>query len=203
MSTYLEADGTKRSVSDANPLPVKIMSGAASGGGTGDASAAKQDIGNTRLGDVVEAAPASDTASSGLNGRLQRIAQRLTSLIGLLPSSIGQKAASNSLSVVLASNQGEVPVNGIPQVTAVDRGVSVGTSSTAVMAANSARRGVAFQNQSTTATVYISGLTAATTDFHSLMLGPGQYFETSSHTGTGAITAIATAAATPLYAREW
>jgi len=38
---------------------------------------------NTRLGDVVETAPASDTASSGLNGRLQRIAQRLSSLISI------------------------------------------------------------------------------------------------------------------------
>ncbi len=33
------------------------------------------------LGDVVETAPATDTASSGLNGRLQRVAQRLTTLL--------------------------------------------------------------------------------------------------------------------------
>lgn len=38
---------------------------------------------STRIGDVTEAAPVSDTASSGLNGRLQRIAQRLTSLIAV------------------------------------------------------------------------------------------------------------------------
>lgn len=36
----------------------------------------------TLTGAVGETAPATDTASSGLNGRLQRIAQRLTSLIG-------------------------------------------------------------------------------------------------------------------------
>lgn len=36
---------------------------------------------NTRIGDLTETAPGSDTASSGLNGRLQRIAQRITSLI--------------------------------------------------------------------------------------------------------------------------
>lgn len=35
---------------------------------------------NTRIGDLTETAPISDTASSGLNGRLQRIAQRLTSI---------------------------------------------------------------------------------------------------------------------------
>lgn len=57
------------------------------------------------IGALTETAPASDTASSGLNGRLQRIAQRITSLIALLPSSIGQKAGSGSLSVVLPSDQ--------------------------------------------------------------------------------------------------
>ena len=58
---------------------------------------------NTRLGDITETAPASDTASSGLNGRLQRIAQRLTSIIALLPSSLGQKARASSLAVTLSS----------------------------------------------------------------------------------------------------
>lgn len=42
-----------------------------------------------QIGAVNETAPASDTASSGLNGRLQRIAQRVTSLIALLPTSLG------------------------------------------------------------------------------------------------------------------
>lgn len=62
---------------------------------TGAATAALQ-------GALTETAPATDTASSGLNGRLQRIAQRLTSLIALLPASLGAKAASASLSVVQA-----------------------------------------------------------------------------------------------------
>ncbi|CAB4165308.1 hypothetical protein UFOVP833_46 [uncultured Caudovirales phage] len=55
---------------------------------------------DARIGPVNETAPASDTASSGLNGRLQRLAQRITSLIALLPASLGSKAASASLSVV-------------------------------------------------------------------------------------------------------
>ena len=38
------------------------------------------------IGIVTEAAPGSDTASSGLNGRLQRIAQRLTSILTGLPA---------------------------------------------------------------------------------------------------------------------
>lgn len=43
---------------------------------------------NTVIGAVNETAPASDTASSGLNGRLQRVAQRLTSLIALIPAAL-------------------------------------------------------------------------------------------------------------------
>lgn len=44
---------------------------------------------DARTGALTEAAPASDTASSGINGRLQRIAQRLTSVIALLPTALG------------------------------------------------------------------------------------------------------------------
>ena len=41
------------------------------------------------IGTLTETAPATDTASSGLNGRLQRVAQRITSLIALLPGALG------------------------------------------------------------------------------------------------------------------
>jgi hypothetical protein len=62
-------------------------------------------IGGAQVGPLTETAPASDTASSGLNGRLQRIAQRLTSLIGLFPATLGQKTMAASLAVTLASDQ--------------------------------------------------------------------------------------------------
>jgi hypothetical protein len=65
---------------------------------------ASNDDSLTLFGAVTEAAPGSDTASSGLNGRLQRIAQRLTSLIALLPASLGAKAGSASLSTTPASD---------------------------------------------------------------------------------------------------
>lgn len=63
-------------------------------------------------GSVTETAPATDTASSGLNGRMQRIAQRLSSMITLLPASLGQKTMSASLAVTLASDQSAIPVTG-------------------------------------------------------------------------------------------
>lgn len=62
---------------------------------------------DARIGIVTETAPATDTASSGLNGRLQRIAQRITSLIALLPASLGIKAPATSFSVVQAGMQYE------------------------------------------------------------------------------------------------
>lgn len=58
----------------------------------------------TQTGAITETSPATDTASSGLNGRLQRIAQRLTSLIAQIPASLGIKTTANSMSVTLPSD---------------------------------------------------------------------------------------------------
>jgi len=43
---------------------------------------------NTKLGANNETAPASDTAASGINGRLQRISQRISSVINILPTAL-------------------------------------------------------------------------------------------------------------------
>lgn len=56
---------------------------------SGDATAANQVTEQGLVGALTETAPATDTASSGLNGRLQRIAQRLTSLIAFFGSFLG------------------------------------------------------------------------------------------------------------------
>jgi hypothetical protein len=62
------------------------------------------------IGSLTETAPTTDTASSGLNGRLQRIAQRLTTVIDIIPAVRGQTDKNGSLSVVLASDQTSIPV---------------------------------------------------------------------------------------------
>lgn len=51
---------------------------------SGASTSANQGTLNTRVGDLTESAPETDTASSGLNGRLQRISQRISSLITTL-----------------------------------------------------------------------------------------------------------------------
>jgi hypothetical protein len=83
------------------------------------ATEAKQDAQSVLIGAAGETAPGTDTESSGLNGRLQRIAQRLTSLINLFPSSIGQKTMANSLAVVLSSDQSAIPISGTVSVSGV------------------------------------------------------------------------------------
>lgn len=65
-------------VTDSGALKVTVDDGVARGS---DIAAT-----NVLLGPVDEAAPATDTASSGHNGRLQRIAQRLTAILQKLPA---------------------------------------------------------------------------------------------------------------------
>ncbi len=62
------------------------------------------------IGSLTETAPATDTASSGLNGRLQRVSQRISSLIALIPTALGQGTMSQGLKVVLPSDQSSIPV---------------------------------------------------------------------------------------------
>lgn len=70
---------------------------------------AKQDTTITDLGGVTETAPATDTSSSGLNGRLQRVAQRITSLIALLPTALG---ANGGLKIEGVASGTVVPISG-------------------------------------------------------------------------------------------
>ena len=59
----------------------------------GASTSALQTANNTLIGAVNESAPGTDTASSGLNGRLQRIAQRITTAIASLSSIDGKLPA--------------------------------------------------------------------------------------------------------------
>lgn len=59
---------------------------------------------NALWGALTEAAPASDTASSGLNGRLQRIAQNLTTMMGRAVAQLGARTIAQSPAVNLATD---------------------------------------------------------------------------------------------------
>src|SRR4029077_11268609 len=64
---------------------------------------------DTKIGPLTETAPTTDTASSGLNGRLQRIAQRLTSLMALVPAAL---TGSGNFKVAIQEATATVPVSG-------------------------------------------------------------------------------------------
>lgn len=107
------------------------------------------------IGAVTEAAPASDTASSGLNGRMQRIAQRLTSIIGLLPGALANGRLKIALRDAADAELGTTtnPLYTSPvgaTVTLVDRSgtITVGGTQQQLAAANAARRGLWVQNNS-------------------------------------------------------
>ena len=65
---------------------------------------------DTKTGALTETAPGTDTASSGLNGRLQRLAQRLTSLIAQLPAAL----VGGRLDVNLGAAPATVTVGALP-----------------------------------------------------------------------------------------
>lgn len=81
--------------SDQTSIPVTM---------SGVATAANQVAEGVLIGAVNETAPVSDTAPSGLNGRLQRLAILITNLLGRWPAALGQALASASFPVVPASD---------------------------------------------------------------------------------------------------
>lgn len=94
------ADGT-----DGSATRSKITTSAA---GASDPGLVVRDAGQiATLGALTETAPANDTASSGLNGRLQRIAQNLTTLYTLFTTGYTpyhlRSAASNNATSLKAS----------------------------------------------------------------------------------------------------
>lgn len=123
---------------DENPTPVHIVASDVSlGGGSGGATTISSPLGrqadaasvstalstedvalltalltttnfDSKIGALTEAAPATDTASSGLNGRLQRIAQNITTLIAkfgtALTATLGPQTRANSMPVVLPTD---------------------------------------------------------------------------------------------------
>lgn len=170
----------------------------------------------TLYGAVTETAPASDTASSGLNGRLQRIAQRLTSLIALLPANLGQKTSANSLAVTVASDQSALTVAQATAanlkaqvvyagVTATDKSGTIaagGTAQTAI-ALNANRRAFWIQNLSA-GDLWISDVGTATAASPSLKIVAGGLYESMpGNCPTSAISIIGATTSQEFAAREY
>jgi len=140
------------------------------------ATSAKQDSQSTLIGSVTESAPASDTASSGLNGRLQRIAQRITSLIAQIPATLGQKTMANSMAVTVASDQSTLAVAVVSANATVGSSTSVGTSAVLETAPADAVGFYIYAMDSNTDNVYwIQGATATTANGFPFAPGRSEY----------------------------
>jgi hypothetical protein len=95
---------------------------------TGAATDTKLDEVKALLGATNETPPGLDTDPSGLNGRLTKITQKLTALKNLFPSTIGQKAKADSLSVTIASDQEAIPTTLPAQTGSFDEDLTVTTT---------------------------------------------------------------------------
>lgn len=139
-----------------------------------------------KLGALTETAPATDTASSGLNGRLQRVAQRLTALMALIPSAL---TGSGHFKVSIEEVTNNVTLTSSIPDSAASATVSVGTSSGPLVGARPKRKCCTIYNLDATNPVFISTGTATATSFK---IPAGRSFTFAC---SAAINAIATGAA--------
>lgn len=142
----------------------------ASGAGTQRVTIAND---STPIGALTEAAPASDTASSGLNGRLQRIAQRLTSLIALVPSAL---TGSGNFKAALVESTATVTTKETRAGTPSQSSVAGSASSVSLLASNANRLGATIYNDSTSNLYVRLGSTASTSNF-TVKLAQDDYYE--------------------------
>lgn len=180
-------------------LTTDDLPGAGSGGGGGgDATAANQVIGNTtlnniltmdttiagRIGGTDESAPASDTASSGLNGRLQRLAQRLTELLARIPAAFSRTTMLSAQTTTGAGNA--VADNGRPPSFSASVTGTGAVSATVRIEGRNADNGVWF----TMATITLSGTTSAADGFGSLVRYMEYRAVLAAVSGTGAAVSV-------------
>lgn len=99
-----------------------------------------------RLGAITETAPSTDTDSSGLNGRLQRIAQRLSTLIAFYANNFGSILNAIRTAAQLGDGAGNAITS---QADIYQRSLDVGVNSIPQLIA--ARAGQMFHSSSNTA----------------------------------------------------
>lgn len=148
---------------------------------------------DTKTGALTETAPATDTASSGLNGRLQRIAQRLTSLIALLPSAL----VGGRLDINIGSR---TAMTGSAPAT-----FAVTAASQTAVAANASRKGLVLTNASLTQVISLGleGATAVASRGITLFPNGGVWVMDPQTYTLGAITAIADVTGATLSIQEF
>lgn len=165
----------------------------------GGATSAKQDEQSVLIGPVNEGPPASDTAPSGLNGRLQRIAQNSTATLGIptgaaIITDVDGTIQRYLRGLVTMAATGTLVKQGGGALTDRSGTVTSGGTSQQVAAANASRKFFCYQNTSDETQFLNFG--AAASAANSFEIGPKGYWESGPNfcpTGTvnmlGATTA--------------
>ena len=99
----------------------------------------------------------------------------LSTMSGKLPATLGQKTSSNSMAVVIASDQSAVTVSEVTSGTSTITSVSGAVTSTQLLASNTSRKNAAFYNDSTAILYLKLGTTASTTSYTVQIPASGYY----------------------------
>jgi hypothetical protein len=166
-STRLLVDGsgvTQPVSATALPLP------------TGAATAARQDTGNTSLGNIdvdlgapADAAATTDTGTFGLIALVKRGLQNWTTLLGRVPANLTVTATR-----LLVDGSGVVQPTGVPVRTPTTTSVASSASSVTILAANANRKGISIANDSTYA-LRLSYATPASSANAFIVMQPGSF----------------------------
>jgi hypothetical protein len=127
LSSNVQLPGIKQTEFKATGNPetgAQYVEMAAGAGGSSDTTEATQLLVKTGIGAVTETAPSTDTASSGLNGRLQRLSAHLTNVVSYtsrLLSSTGPKTAG-AAQATTALQMGGTHLTSLPTMTDTQEG---------------------------------------------------------------------------------
>lgn len=180
----------------------------------GAATATAQTAGNSSLASIDTKMPAAVSGRVPVDG--SGVTQPVTAVSLPLPAGAATVAKQPALgtagtpSADVISIQGvatgvALPADTVVRSSASSRSGAIVTGGTAqvLAVANASRRGFSIQNQSQ-GNLWFSGLGGATADNNSLLLAPGDLYESApQHIGTGAISIVGATAGQAFYAREF
>jgi hypothetical protein len=169
--------------SDQSALPISTASLPLPAGAATEATLAtrlgESDF-DTKVGSLTETAPATDTASSGLNGRLQRIAQRITSLIALIPAAL---TGSGNFKAAIVESTATVTTKETRAATPAQSSVGGSATTVTLLASNANRLGATCYNDSSAILYLKLGATASATSFTVAMAASSYYEAPFGYTG--------------------
>ena len=143
---------------------------------TGAATEAKQDTGNTSLGNIdadlgapADAAASSDTGTFGLIALIKRGLQNWTTLLGRVPANLTVTSTR-----LLVDGSGVTQPTSVALRTPTTASITSSASSVTILAANADRRGLSIANDSTSV-LRLSFATPATSANAFIVMQPGSF----------------------------